>query len=126
MMAQDAESAIREREAARGRALVASDYAALADLVTDDLVHIHATGAIEDKQAYLAGLEAKLVFLSVSRPSLDVRVYGSIAVMTGPLEQSVKVKGPEIVVDMKAVTTQVWRLDGDSWRICSFQATKTE
>jgi ketosteroid isomerase-like protein len=89
MMAQDAESAIREREAARGRALVASDYAALADLVTDDLVHIHATGAIEDKQAYLAGLEAKLVFLSVSRPSLDVRVYGSIAVMTGPLEQSV-------------------------------------
>jgi ketosteroid isomerase-like protein len=122
-MMTDVETTIRQYEDERSRALVEADYAALADLVSDDLVHIHATGAVEGKKAYIEGLEAKLEFLSVVRPGLDVRVYGNIAVATGPLDQSVRVKGPGVTVDMKAIVTQVWRLDGGRWRICSFQAT---
>jgi ketosteroid isomerase-like protein len=120
------EELIRQREDERSRALVEADYVALADLVTDDLVHIHATGAVEGKQAYIDGVKEKLEFLSVVRPSLDIRVRGDSAIVTGPLDQSVRVKGPGIVVDMKAMVTQVWRLDDGKWRICNFQATKVE
>lgn len=125
-MADDAESIIRRREDERSRALVEADYTALADLVTDDLVHIHATGGVENKQAYIEGLKAKLEFLSVVRPNLDIRIYGDTAVSTGPLDQSVRVKGPGVTVDMRAMVTQVWRFEGGNWRICSFQATKME
>jgi len=125
-MVEDIESVLRAREDERTAALLKSDYDALAELVTDDLVHVHATGMSENKRDYLDGIQAKLEFLAVSRPDLKIRIYGQVAVMTGPLVQSIRIKGPGQVVDMTAMVTQVWRLDDGVWRICSFQATKAD
>lgn len=117
-------AALRELEAERSRLLVAGDHDAVAALLADDLVHIHATGQIDDKAAYLDGIRTKLEFVKIERPQLDVRVYGSVAVSTGIFEQTVRVKGPGVVVDMKAAFTHVWRREGDRWLMISFQATK--
>jgi ketosteroid isomerase-like protein len=122
-MSSHVESIIQQLEAERGRALVASDYEALENLLTEDLVHIHATGIIDGKQSYLDGIRANLTFLDVSRPALDIRSEGNIAVATGTLRQSVRIKAQDVVIDMLAAVTQVWRLESDHWRICSFQAT---
>ena len=43
------EESLRNAEEARCRALMAGDAALLADMVTDDLVHIHLTGKVDDK-----------------------------------------------------------------------------
>ena len=47
------EAELTAREAARRDALVASDLDALAELMTDDLVHVHTTGNVHDKAQLL-------------------------------------------------------------------------
>jgi len=113
---------IKALEAARCRALVANDIAALAALLADDLVHIHTTGVVETKAEYLAGVEKRLQFLSAERRDLAVRVYDSLAVATGRLDQTVRVRATGQERRLEAVTTQVWRNAGGRWLICSFHA----
>jgi ketosteroid isomerase-like protein len=115
---------IEQREAARCAALVNSDWEGLKALITDDVVHIHGNGSIEDKATYVAHISEKLVFLRVERPSLKVRVYGDMAIATGVLDQTVRVKGPETEITQSAATTQVWVMRDDTWLQASFQATK--
>jgi ketosteroid isomerase-like protein len=117
-------SEIEEAEAMRGRALVSRDWVALAALLSEDLVHIHATGLIDDKTAYLEGVKTKLDFLKVERVSLDARVHGDWAIATGVLNQAVRIKGPETEVEFKAATTQVWIRSNGRWMLSTFQATR--
>jgi len=114
---------IERLEERRCRVLVARDYAVLADLVADDLVHIHATGMVDDKASYLAGVEQRLDFLKVERKDLTVRRYGDVAVATGSLHQTILVRATKQEHEMKIVTTQVWVLQDGNWRLSSFQAT---
>jgi hypothetical protein len=114
---------IRRLEDARCRALNEHNHAALDDLIGDDLVHIHTTGMVEDKTAYLAGVRDRLEFRDVERKDLTVRAYGDVAVATGQLHQTVRVRATQRELNMKIVTTQVWvRRDG-AWRQTSFHAT---
>jgi ketosteroid isomerase-like protein len=115
---------IRRREDERGQALLNADWAALASLMADDLVHIHATGLVDDKTTYLDGARTKLDYLRFERKSYDVRVHGDIAVATGLLDQQVRIKGPGTVVDVQAATTQVWIKKDSAWVQSSFQATR--
>jgi ketosteroid isomerase-like protein len=115
---------IVEAETARGRALVNRDWATLAALLSEDLVHIHATGLIDGKPAYLEGVKTKLDFLKVERISLDVRVRDDWAIATGVLNQAVRIKGPETIVEFQAATTQVWIRSNGRWVLSSFQATR--
>jgi ketosteroid isomerase-like protein len=113
---------ITSLEAARCRALVANDLPALAALLSEDLVHVHTTGAVENKAQYLAGVEKRLQFLSAERRDLAVRVYGGIAIATGRLDQAVRVRATGQERRLEAVTTQVWRNVDGRWLICSFHA----
>jgi hypothetical protein len=114
---------IRRLEDARCQLLNEQDHAALGDLIGDDLVHIHTTGMVEDKAAYLAGVRDRLEFRDVRRQDLTVRAYGDVAVATGRLHQIVRVRATQRELNMKIITTQVWvRRDG-AWRQTSFHAT---
>ncbi|HEY5209356.1 MAG TPA: nuclear transport factor 2 family protein [Stellaceae bacterium] len=122
-MSDTAKNEIERLEHERCRVLMARDLAALAALVDEDLVHIHASGRIETKAEYLRGVEQRFVFRDVARQDLVVRVYGDIAVATGGLTQLVEIVGTPEERRMKAVVTQVWRLRDGAWRQISFQAT---
>ena len=114
---------IRRLEEARCQFLNDHDHAALGDLVGDDLVHIHTTGMVDDKGSYLAGVRDRLEFRDVRRQDLIVRTYGDVAVATGRLHQTVRVRATQQELNMKIMTTQVWvRRDG-AWRQASFHAT---
>jgi ketosteroid isomerase-like protein len=114
---------IRRLEDQRGRALVTADWNALGALLPDDLVHIHANGVTEDRSSYLNSMQGKLKFLSFERESLDVRCYSDVAVATGKMKQTLLVRDSGAIVEMRAVTTQVWVRKGDQWMQASFQAT---
>ncbi|HEY5211102.1 MAG TPA: nuclear transport factor 2 family protein [Stellaceae bacterium] len=116
-------SAIARLEEERCRALVTHDYAALAELVADDVVHIHTTGMIDTKASYLAGVEHRLEFLTVKRLDLPVRRYGDVAIATGRLDQTIRVRATMQEVEMKIVTTQAWMLQNGKWRQNSFHAS---
>ncbi|MHC6225561.1 nuclear transport factor 2 family protein [Pseudomonas sp. X10] len=114
---------IIDLENARCRALVNADLSALQTLIDDDLVHVHATGTVDDKPAYLALVENAITFLRAERHDLDVRVYGDLAVATGRLLQTIELRASAERREMDVITTQVWRRWQDGWRQLSFHAT---
>lgn len=119
-----AEQAIRQAEERRCRYLMDDDLEGLETVVAPDLVHVHATGVVDDKANYLRGVRERFRFLSVARPEMNVRVLGATAIVTGRLEQRIQMRDTSQLVDLVTFTTQVWTLTNGTWRQCSFQATR--
>jgi ketosteroid isomerase-like protein len=114
---------IIELENARCRALVEGDLGALGELVDEQLVHIHATGQVDDKHGYLRMVETAIRFLKVERQDLQVRVYADVAVATGRLLQNIEFRVTGEHREMNAIATQIWLRRDSTWRQISFQAT---
>jgi ketosteroid isomerase-like protein len=123
MTEQETVETIRRLEGERGRALLAADWDTLERLIAEDLVHIHANGAIEDRSSYFAGLRNKLEFLRFERETLEVRGHGNLAVATGILKQTLRDKESNSLFELRLATTQVWSRCAIGWRQMSFQAT---
>jgi len=115
MTDQAAIAEIRAVEEDRSRALLAGDWAGLANLLAEDLVHFHANGVMDGKQSYIESVSTKLDFLNIERPSLSIRIHGDVAIVTGPLNQTVRIKGPGTVVEMQGVATQTWIKKSGRW-----------
>lgn len=130
MMPEPAEEKIAALEAQRCAALAAGDRAALGRLVSEDLVHVHGTGQVDDKAGYLRGIGGKYVFHEVKRGPLKIRVYGAFAVVTGTLHQSFSeiATGTRYTVD--GITTQTWIFIDEKWQqnTChnNFLSSRTE
>jgi ketosteroid isomerase-like protein len=116
-------AAIREIEKRRCTALVDVDLATLDDLFSDRLSHVHATGLVQGKAEFLAGLAERRPFLKVERGPLDIRVFGDCAVMTGTMVNTGRSAGAEAPPVRHAYATQVLAREGGRWRYVAFQAT---
>ena len=115
---------ILAREKQRCNALLLADHTALNDLLSDDLVHIHATAKVEEKAAYIGAVGSRMKFLTISRSNLRIRIYGDTAVMTGTVDQSLRLEGRESIRTMTAIATQVWVMQNGCWKQCLFQLTE--
>jgi ketosteroid isomerase-like protein len=116
---------LTQRERARRDALVNDDMAALADLVTDDLVHVHTTGTVQGKAELLGHAGGFLRFIEVERGPLTIRRIGeSAAVMTGAMTNTVKRRDVDERVAVRAFVTQIWVRQDGTWRAASFHATR--
>jgi hypothetical protein len=113
-----------EREAARGRALVKRDFDTLAQLLADDLLHIHSTGVVHDKAAYLDYVRGPLAYLSVERQDLKVTMLGGAAVMTGTMSNVMRPPGPAAPVTVESHVVQIWISSSAGWQLAVFQATR--
>ncbi|WP_423357620.1 nuclear transport factor 2 family protein [Pseudomonas citronellolis] len=123
MHAEAIQQEILRLESERCRALVQRDLQTLAALMDDALVHVHATGKVDDKEQYLEMVARHIDFLSVERSDMRVRVFGDTAIASGRLEQAIVLRESGEERLMKAYTTQVWLRGRDGWRQCAFQAT---
>jgi hypothetical protein len=103
-------------EQRRCTALTTGDVTALRELMADDLVHIHGNGALDDKAGYLKGVESKYIFHRVERGELNIRIYDSVAVVVGTLDQIVSVRGVDKLNQIKAIATQTWVRNGTGWK----------
>jgi ketosteroid isomerase-like protein len=123
-VSDDTEAIIRQLEHQRIQALLSKDWETLSSLLTDDLVHIHANGTVEDKATYMTTMSSQFEMLRVDRPALDVRVLGDSAIVTGPLNQGIRIMQSGAIVELQAVATQVWVKRPEGWAQCGFQATR--
>lgn len=114
------ESEIRALEKERGEAVERGDWAKLASLLTEDLVHTHATGRTHTKAQYLESA-ASFDWVSVERGDLLIREYGDTVIVTGPLIHTIRKDGE--VLTIPVACTQVWVKQGTSWLQCSFHCT---
>lgn len=126
-MTLNANAEILAAEDRRGAALVASDMAALAQLMEDDLVHVHTTGMVHTKAQLLHHAGEFLRFYAVQRGPLTIRAMGpDAAIMTGPMTNTVGKRGTDEKIEVHAFVTQVWVRREGQWRTRSFHATRMD
>jgi hypothetical protein len=113
-----------ERDTARSRALVARDFDTLAQFLADELIHIHSTGVVHNKAAYLDYVRGPLVFLSIERRDLKVKLLGEAAVMTGTVSNVMQPPGPAAPVTVESHVVQIWVADPAGWKLAVYQATR--
>jgi ketosteroid isomerase-like protein len=114
------------REQARRDALVAGDRVALAELLADDLIHVHTSGLVHGKAQLLDHAIGFLEFLDVVRGPLEIRVLGpDAAVMVGPMTNTVRPRGSDERHEVRAYVTQVWVREPVGWRISCFHAVRS-
>ena len=107
---------IVELEKRRCDALTSGNVPALGALVADDLVHIHGNGTIDDKAAYLKGVESKYRFHRIERGDLKIRVYDDVVIVNGPINQTVSVNGVDKLNEIRAMATQTWVRSPEGWK----------
>jgi ketosteroid isomerase-like protein len=115
-----AEREILALEARRQAALVAADLAALDDIYDDDLIHVHATGLTHDKAGLIEHVRRNRHYIGFERGALRVRVFGDVAILTGPLINHMRNAATGQTRVMRAVATQVARRTPEGWRFLSF------
>jgi hypothetical protein len=129
-MSNDPAAEVAAAEQARCAAWSGEDVAPLDDLLADGIWYIHAHGVRDDKDALLAMLRAGR--RTAARDSLDVQVYGDIAVATGGLVVTVPAVGDASVGDASdgaaaqrfaSHVLQVWRRRDARWELIAQQST---
>src|SRR4051812_17902105 len=110
-------------ERRRQRALLEVDLDALDELLDDTLVYTHAHGITHTKAQLLEHTANHRPYLDITRGELLIRVFGDVAVITGPLTNLVYTPdGGEHT--LAGVAIQVLRRDDHNrWRFVSSQTT---
>lgn len=110
-------------ERRRQRALLEVDLDALDELLDDTLVYTHAHGITHTKAQLLEHTANRRPYLDITRGELLIRVFGDVAVITGPLTNLVRTPdGGEHT--LAGVAIQVLRRDDHNrWRFVSSQTT---
>ena len=110
-------------EQRRCAAMIASDPAALAAILDDDLQFHHATGAVDDKAAFLAKMAAgRIRYAGIAWSEVKVTALADDAAMlTGRMATDVEVEGTAKRLDNRVLT--IWRQSQGAWRLLAFQST---
>ena len=124
MTNETAISEIRNMEEMRVNALLNADWVALGNVLGDDLVHYHANGDLDDKPTYIKNVSTKLEFLKIERPSLTIRIFGDVAIVSGRLNQEVRVKGPGTVMEFQGNAIQTWVKQSGKWLQNTYLASR--
>lgn len=122
-MSTDLTTIIKAAEAARCAAMLANDNVALAALLDPRLQFHHATGAVDDKDAYMAKMAAgRIQYVGINWSEEKVIALGdNAAVLTGRMNTDVRVEGVDKALINRV--TAVWSLNDGAWQMLVFQST---
>lgn len=122
-MSANLAAAIRDAEQARCAAMLANDNVALSALLDPRLQFHHATGVVDDKDAYMAKMAAgRIHYIGINWcEDRVIPLSQTAAVLTGRMNTDVRVEG----VDKALVNrvTSVWSLNEGIWQMVVFQST---
>ncbi|PLR34727.1 nuclear transport factor 2 family protein [Chimaeribacter californicus] len=116
-------SELLEFERQRQQALTQPDLVLLEKLLAEDLVHVHSTGMVHNKQQFLKHIERMGGFIAISRETPDIRLEGGFAILTGKTRNTIRLleTGEENV--RCGFSTLVLRRTPQSWQILLSQLT---
>jgi ketosteroid isomerase-like protein len=117
------EAEIKKAETAWTTAVSKSDAAAVASLLSDDLIYTHSTGLAESKSQYLAKLKTGAQkYDSIQYSDQKIRLFGNTAVVNGTFRMTGSTKG--VPFDNTLLVTHVWVKQGNGWKLVSHQTTR--
>jgi ketosteroid isomerase-like protein len=116
------EQAVKDAEAERCAAMLASDAGRLGAVLSDKLTFVHANARLDDKaEVLLATSSGRVVYHAIDwfEPKIDVR--GDIAAMQGVMKLKATIAGAERMLHNRVIL--LWEKDGGAWRLLHFQST---
>ena len=117
-----AEEALRGEDA-RYAAQTSRDFAALQQLIGDDLVYIHSSAIVDDKAAYIETQRAgTVIYRTMKRSDVAVRTYGCLAIITGQGNFDVTLKGQDTSVEIRFHS--IWAKRAGTVQFVSWEATR--
>ena len=117
-----AKKEILEIEQERNKAIISGDAAALDRLTSEDYTFITLRGELRTKAEIVQGFKSgSFHYDSRQISGLNVRIYGSTAVVTGRSNQQGRENGKDYSGDYRF--TRVYSKQGDNWRTVALQAT---
>jgi ketosteroid isomerase-like protein len=116
----DTQKLLRDLEETRCAAISSGDVDALGALLSDDYLHVHMTGRVDDRAGHVAGVAARP--RRTSRGELTVRTWGDVAVLTGELTNHMAMPDGS-TREMRAYCHEVAVRRDATWRFVSIQLT---
>ena len=114
---------ILELEHQRVQAFLDADTAVLARLLSDDLTFIHTSTNVDSKESFIKRLvTGVLQYDSLTTEGVQVRVYGSVAIVTGRAAMEVTVRGDQRRYGY--AYTGVYAQQDNNWQMVALQATR--
>ena len=96
------EAQVQAAEDARYAAQTNLDYSALDRLLAEDLIYIHSSAVVDNKQSYINAMrDGSVRYLAMKRSEVQVRTFGCLAVMTGIGQFEVQLKDKPISVELR-------------------------
>ena len=121
--AATAEDAVRAADAARIKAFIAADRAALTSLLGDDLTYTHSSGRLDGKAAIIEAITSgKTQYHTMVPEDVQVRLYGDVAVLTG--RAAVNVTNDGQLLDLKLRFMSVYVKRDGRWQFVAWQSTR--
>ena len=117
----DDKQAVLDLEARRAAAIGASDFAALADCLTDDYFHVFGGGRVCGKAGFAE--EIKKNPRKPERGPLTVRLYGDFAIVTGDIINRINYSNKPPAVFYAMATQVAMRGQDGKWRFVTCQIT---
>jgi len=121
-MERTMEHAIAEMERRRYEAMRQADIAVLREVPDDQLVYAHSNAATDDKQSYLAKVQAGYFrYESISIEEQSTLVLSDIALLRGRMRARGLLNSSPLILDNRLLA--VVRNAGRQWRLLSYQPT---
>jgi len=114
---------VLQAERQRCEALENDDFATLRALISADIIHTHTRGNTDDFDSFFYHIQNRIEFVQCRRGPLTVRIIGNVAIMTGPMQNVVRLRGDSDDIKVLAQVMQAWEWRGDRWQLLAFQAT---
>jgi ketosteroid isomerase-like protein len=122
-LAAPPEDAVKQAEKDWAKGITTRDLALLQTVLGDDLIYTHSSGVQDTKAAYLDKLRSgKLKYVACDHEKMEVRLYGSIALLTGAA--SVKVISDGNEASMKLALLHVYAKRKGKWEMIAHQSAR--
>ena len=108
---------------ARMEAMAKKDYAALNDIIADDLIYTHSSARMDTKASLIGNMQSgSTVYTSVTPSDVVAQDLGDSVVLTGIAAISVMSGGKPN--SFKVRFTDVYANRGGKWQMVTWQSTK--
>ncbi|MEO6330537.1 MAG: nuclear transport factor 2 family protein [Ginsengibacter sp.] len=103
--------------------MVRPDSAVLADIASNDLVYVHSSGTVKNKQGFIDEfMKRSTNFSKVIITDQTIKISGDNAIVTHHLVADANSPGYPPVVDI--IILMVWRKEEGNWKMLARQAAK--
>lgn len=114
---------IQDLEARRFKAMVEADVAALDTLLAPEMSYSHSSGLSQTKTEFIGAIRrGELVYVEIKPDVLQVRTYGSTAIVTGRAAVKTKSKGQDMVAELRFLDVYVKRQG--RWQMVAWQSCR--